>query len=108
MFTQDYLPLPATGALITRCWIRHAASGSRNRRLLVTFTATVVALAFWWWQIRSRSRYVQADWTNIQDRERYLPQHNNYLLSPEEQGGRYVRFTAQTRGLGWNNVLSEM
>lgn len=40
--------------------------------------------------------------------ERDLPQHNMSLPYPEGRHGRYVRFSNQRRGLGWNNVLTEV
>jgi hypothetical protein len=47
-------------------------------------------------------------WTDLRKWERELPQHNLSLPFPEGRTGRYVRFTNQVRGLGWNNVLNEM
>jgi hypothetical protein len=47
-------------------------------------------------------------WTSLRKYERELPQQNLDLPHPEGQSGRYVRFTNQMRGLGWNNVLNEM
>lgn len=40
--------------------------------------------------------------------EKALPQHNLSLPYPEGKHGRYVKFTNQIRGLGWNNVLNEL
>jgi hypothetical protein len=44
----------------------------------------------------------------LREYERNLPQHNFSLPFPEGRYGRYVRFSNQIRGLGWNNVLNEM
>lgn len=40
--------------------------------------------------------------------ERALPQHNLALPFPEGRNGRYIRFSTQTSGLGYNNVLQEL
>jgi hypothetical protein len=40
--------------------------------------------------------------------EANLPQHNLDLPFPEGRAGKYVRFSNQVRGLGWNNVLNEL
>jgi hypothetical protein len=40
--------------------------------------------------------------------ERGLPQHNLALPFPEGTQGRYLRFSNQARGTGWNNVLSDL
>ncbi|EIN11679.1 hypothetical protein PUNSTDRAFT_98867 [Punctularia strigosozonata HHB-11173 SS5] len=37
-----------------------------------------------------------------------LPQHNLSLPYPEGENGRYVKFSTQVAGLGWNNVLNEL
>ena len=37
-----------------------------------------------------------------------LPQHNLSLPYPEGETGRYVKFSSQPNGLGWNNVLAEL
>ena len=37
-----------------------------------------------------------------------LPQHNLSLPFPEGETGRYVKFSSQADGLGWNNILSEL
>jgi hypothetical protein len=47
-------------------------------------------------------------WTRLRAHERALPQHDLALPEPEGARGRYVRFSNQIRGLGWNNVLNEM
>ncbi|KAJ6622714.1 hypothetical protein B0H10DRAFT_2162713 [Mycena sp. CBHHK59/15] len=36
-----------------------------------------------------------------------LPQHNLDLPFPEGRTGRYVKFSNQAKGLGWNNCLNE-
>ncbi|KZT40025.1 hypothetical protein SISSUDRAFT_1070343 [Sistotremastrum suecicum HHB10207 ss-3] len=40
--------------------------------------------------------------------EKALPQHNLDLPFPEGRNGRYVKFTNQIKGLGWNNVMNEV
>ncbi|KAF8529746.1 hypothetical protein BU17DRAFT_6062, partial [Hysterangium stoloniferum] len=45
---------------------------------------------------------------NINKTERNLPQHNLDLPFPEGRTGRYVKFSNQIVGLGWNNVLNEV
>lgn len=45
---------------------------------------------------------------NIREWQRNLPQHNLSLPYPEGENGRYVRFSSQIRGLGWNNVFNEL
>jgi hypothetical protein len=37
-----------------------------------------------------------------------LPQHNLDLPLPEGRHGRYLKFSNQIKGLGWNNVLNEL
>ncbi|KIJ54044.1 hypothetical protein M422DRAFT_42315 [Sphaerobolus stellatus SS14] len=44
----------------------------------------------------------------IYELERNLPQHNLTLPFPEGQTGRYVKFSNQIGGLGWNNVLIDL
>ncbi|KAJ7442736.1 hypothetical protein B0H11DRAFT_2347743 [Mycena galericulata] len=38
----------------------------------------------------------------------HLPQHNLSLPFPEGSTGRYVKFSNQLRGLGWNNCFGEV
>jgi hypothetical protein len=40
--------------------------------------------------------------------EAKLPQHDLSQPYPEGQHGRYVKFSTQIGGLGWNNVLNEL
>lgn len=45
---------------------------------------------------------------DVREWQRKLPQHNLSLPYPEGESGRYVRFSSQIRGLGWNNVFNEL
>lgn len=45
---------------------------------------------------------------DVRELEENLPQHNLSLPFPEGQNGRYVRFSNQIQGLGWNNVLNDV
>ncbi|KAG9101511.1 hypothetical protein FS749_006081 [Ceratobasidium sp. UAMH 11750] len=47
------------------------------------------------------------DFDEIFMREAQLPQHNLSAAYPEGRDGRFVRFSNQVWGLGWNNVLQE-
>jgi hypothetical protein len=47
-------------------------------------------------------------WEAVRMYEKNLPQHNLSLPYPEGKTGRYLRFSSQIKGLGWNNVLTEM
>jgi hypothetical protein len=49
-----------------------------------------------------------SSWETLRKFERELPQQDLSLPYPEGRTGRYVRFTNQVRGLGWNNVLNEL
>ncbi|KAJ7035026.1 hypothetical protein C8F04DRAFT_955540, partial [Mycena alexandri] len=40
--------------------------------------------------------------------EKDLPQHNLDLPFPEGKTGRYVKFSNEIRGLGWNNCFNEL
>ncbi|KAF8595319.1 hypothetical protein BDV93DRAFT_501348 [Ceratobasidium sp. AG-I] len=80
---------------------------------LVGFFASVLLL--WHWNVSGA--YFQlgglsstSDIENFDDiflREAQLPQHNLSLSYPEGSNGRYVRFSNQVWGLGWNNILQE-
>ena len=47
-------------------------------------------------------------YSSVYDLERNLPQHNLDLPYPEGRTGRYVKFSNQIAGLGWNNVLNDL
>lgn len=47
-------------------------------------------------------------WDWLREWERDLPQHDLSLPLPDGAGARYVKFSNQAQGLGWNNVLSEL
>jgi hypothetical protein len=47
-------------------------------------------------------------WDTLKQWERDLPQHNLDLPFPEGRNGRYLKFSNQIQGLGWNNVFNEM
>lgn len=98
----------------------------RRWRLLVTFvfvfcSAFVLYLSYQNPDVRARLNAIrQGKWPALSnsarlptyDRiiqlERGLPQHNLLLPYPEGKHGRYVKFSNQRRGLGWNNVLTEV
>jgi hypothetical protein len=103
MMSRYYTPLSEG---LTRIQKHHTFRlSTRGKGLLIAFASIVVALWIWF---TSRHMYRKADWTVVHDREKNLPQHNLNLPLPEGRGGRYVRFSGQIRGLGWNNVLGEM
>lgn len=56
----------------------------------------------------NHSNKTPPSWKKLREYERNLPQHNLSLSYPEGRNGRYVRFSNQIRGLGWNNVLNEI
>lgn len=47
-------------------------------------------------------------WDYLREWERNLPQHDTELPVPEGRHGRYVSFSNQIQGLGWNNQLNEV
>jgi len=47
-------------------------------------------------------------WEKLKQYELDLPQHDLNLPSPEGRNGRYVYFSSQGHGLGWNNQLNEL
>ncbi|CAE6441273.1 unnamed protein product [Rhizoctonia solani] len=77
--------------------------------LLFTFTSF-----FYWGDLDLFAYPEQSPWsseaTNFEQifvREAQLPQHNLSARYPEGQDGRFVRFSNQVWGLGWNNLLQE-
>jgi hypothetical protein len=50
----------------------------------------------------------EPSYNDIRQWEDNLPQHNLSLPHPEGRNGRYVKFSTQVYGLGWNNVLNEL
>ncbi|KAJ7623533.1 hypothetical protein FB45DRAFT_925935 [Roridomyces roridus] len=48
-----------------------------------------------------------SNWEAVLKWEAALPQHDPSLPFPEGRTGRYVRFSNQAKGLGWNNCLNE-
>ncbi|EIN11683.1 hypothetical protein PUNSTDRAFT_63013 [Punctularia strigosozonata HHB-11173 SS5] len=50
----------------------------------------------------------EPSWDAVRRWEDNLPQHNLSLPFPEGRNGRYVKFSTQPGGLGWNNVFTEL
>ncbi|KAK7033761.1 hypothetical protein R3P38DRAFT_2520195 [Favolaschia claudopus] len=48
------------------------------------------------------------DYTVLKKWEAALPQHNLTLPFPEGKKGRYVKFSNQSGGIGWNNCFNEV
>ena len=48
------------------------------------------------------------EYGSFREAERMLPQHNLDLPLPEGREGRYVKFSTQLAGKGWNNVFIEL
>ncbi|KAJ1304800.1 hypothetical protein OPQ81_005936 [Rhizoctonia solani] len=79
--------------------------------LLLLFTFTSL---FYWGDLELFAYPEQSTWSsNATDfeeifiRESQLPQHNLSARYPEGRDGRFVRFSNQVWGLGWNNLLQE-
>ncbi|CAE7067863.1 unnamed protein product [Rhizoctonia solani] len=79
--------------------------------LLLLFTLTSF---FYWGDLKLFGYPEQSPWssdaTNFEEifvREAQLPQHNLSARYPEGRDGRFVRFSNQVWGLGWNNLLQE-
>ncbi|KAF8684015.1 hypothetical protein RHS04_01439 [Rhizoctonia solani] len=77
--------------------------------LLFTFTSF-----FYWGDLTLFAYPEQSLWssnaTNFDEiflREAQFPQHNLSAHYPEGRNGRFVRFSNQVWGLGWNNLLQE-
>jgi hypothetical protein len=105
--TGKNLPLPVSAVF---------AGGRAYRRWIILVVVLVVV------GIYGRSKYHEykpefigghltsdpPTYKKLREYERNLPQHNFSLPFPEGRQGRYVRFSNQIRGLGWNNILNEM
>ncbi|KIY46101.1 hypothetical protein FISHEDRAFT_66570 [Fistulina hepatica ATCC 64428] len=87
-----------------------------RRQLFAVLLAVIVLSLFVHPSARSIGRnYYDNDlaldppsWDSIRLYEDTLPQHNLELPFPEGRNGRYVMFSEQVFGLGWNNVLNEL
>jgi uncharacterized SAM-binding protein YcdF (DUF218 family) len=90
----------------------HDASLARRRRrrllrfLVLGAVLTTILLGTLWRTRRAPS--TSGILARIRAAERDLPQHNLALPVPEGGHGRFVRFSNQLKGQGWNNVLGEM
>lgn len=103
--------LRRVGTLLSgRCNLLMLLQVTFRRLVLVLVTG---CLATWYfWSTRERSSYVAPyqppeglpGYEQIYQFEDALPQHNLDLPSPEGKTGRYVKFSNQYRGTGWNNV----
>ncbi|KAB5595100.1 hypothetical protein CTheo_1388 [Ceratobasidium theobromae] len=90
----------------------------RPRQALTAATALVLFFTlvsfFYWGDLELFAYPEESQWSsNASDfdeiflREAQLPQHNLSAPYPEGQGGRFLRFSNQVWGLGWNNILQE-
>lgn len=89
---------------------------SRIILILLTFTAVLTLIllstlkngAPWHRLVGGSLRTPPPTYDEILWAEYNLPQHNLSLPYPEGRTGRYIKFSNQIKGLGWNNVLNEM
>ncbi|QRV94258.1 O-FucT domain protein [Ceratobasidium sp. AG-Ba] len=90
----------------------------RPRHILTIFSTFAVFFAFgsffYWGNLELYAYPERALWTSdatdfddIFLSEAQLPQHNLSAPYPEGRNGRFVKFSNQVWGLGWNNLLQE-
>jgi hypothetical protein len=115
MQPRIHLPSMSDSSTPNNSRSRNSRFSTRGLRTLLALATTTSALLLYCYFVYPPVPppppphvYKKADWTNVRKYEKNLPQHNLNLPLPEGRGGRYVRFTGQIRGLGWNNVLGEM
>ncbi|KAG9123838.1 hypothetical protein FRC07_013796 [Ceratobasidium sp. 392] len=83
--------------------------------LLSTIGLFLTFGSFFYWGDLQRFAYPErsawtsdaTDFDEVFMREAQLPQHNLTAPYPEGQNGRFIRFSNQVWGLGWNNLLQE-
>ncbi|CAE6448543.1 unnamed protein product [Rhizoctonia solani] len=93
----------------TRFRLRQFVTALSTLLLLFTFTSF-----FYWGDLELFAYPEQSTWSsdaaNFEQlfiREAQFPQHNLSAPYPEGRDGRFVRFSNQVWGLGWNNLLQE-
>jgi len=55
-----------------------------------------------------KNRQPLPDFSTYYRLEDSLPQHRKEAALPSDKRQKYVKFSTHVRGLGWNNVLSEL
>ena len=97
------------------CLATTLAAAKRRRRFLILALAGLLYILYLvtklrpaWNDVVRKPTMDPPTWDALREWEENLPQHNPDLPLPEGRHGRYVYFSNQIQGLGWNNQLNEM